>query len=101
MNTRIEAAAKAINDSYGFRWMFLPWDQLVKSKDKANQNRVELDRGYATSALAAADAHDAAQGIHRVRLDPNVIFGAIYGATDQPEWAVGEVVDAVISALKE
>jgi hypothetical protein len=53
---RIEAAAKALNESYGLKWARLPWPELVKSSDNANQNRVKLDREYAANALAAADA---------------------------------------------
>ncbi|MFW0772488.1 hypothetical protein ACLRGI_04900 [Paenarthrobacter nitroguajacolicus] len=70
---RIEAAAKALNASYPLRWAMPPWDELVKSKDRANQNRVKLDREYASSALAAADAHDAVNGVHRVSLDDATI----------------------------
>ena len=52
---RIEAAAQALNNSYSFKWTRLPWPELVKSSDNANQNRVRLDREYAANALAAGD----------------------------------------------
>lgn len=61
---RIEAAAKALNNSYGLKWARLPWPELVKSSDNANQNRVRLDREYAANALAAADAVMFSEAMH-------------------------------------
>lgn len=59
----VEAAAKAINESHAFRWASLPWDQLVESKDNANQNRVRLDRAYASAALEAAAPYIKAEAL--------------------------------------
>lgn len=58
----IEAAAKAIYLEHKLhpQLTFL-WEDLVKSKDLANHNRVQRDRAYARAALSAAYPHLVAQ----------------------------------------
>lgn len=48
----VEAAAREINKQHGYAMPL--WDELVRSRDQANRNRVKLDRGYARAALEAA-----------------------------------------------
>jgi hypothetical protein len=56
----VEAAAREINKQHGYAMP--PWDELVKSKDRANRNRVKLDREYARVALEAASSLIRAEG---------------------------------------
>lgn len=86
--TREEAAAKAVYEAVtGRTW------------EKATPRSAKLCREDAAAIVKAADAHDQANGIHRVRLDDDALFGAIYAATDKRDWAVSDVVEAVKSAL--
>lgn len=97
---RVEAAAKGLEDVYG--------------GEPANR----ADLALVTKILAAADAHDAGQGIHRVRMDDaaveraaKIIFPSYWNDFYNKNVSPGDIaraqddclahIRAVIAALKE